>query len=646
MLNRQKSSQIFWYVSLGCIIFTILFLHLYKLSEIPYGLNVDEVGSAYDAYCIANYGVDRYTKSFPLYFTNYGDGQNALYTYLTAMFFCLLGTSKTVIRMGIVLSALAGALFGYFYASEKWKGRRVPLLFLCLYAIMPIFTMTQRFGLESHLMLSASIITLYVTMKALETGKWQFYLLAGIVMGVSLYTYALMYIVLPIYLLLWLSYGIYLRKIQLRKLPFLFLPLCLLAAPLIMIQFINIFSLPEMHIGPFTLTRLPNYRSGEIGFQDIFRNLKQMFTNTMLYDTLSYNTIPRYGTMYYFSLPFLFAGLIKSIKEAYVSFKQRHFDCSVLILFWLIGEFTMGCLLKGWSTPNTTRMIGIYIVYLYFITNGIFSVWNLLKKSWVKKAFAGILTGLYTISFLSFTHFYFTNYNQEAFPLNWLFYESYEEISSLLVEHQGKEWTSRATCYPFNYVYYLWSYKINPYDINLVANGHDTFRGDYINELVPNTLAACNYVIFHTDQSSIDLLSEMGYTPIETDQFVYFISPLENFDLVAEQQQYFYIDSLKVVDQSILFSGWCVDDKTNMPFMEYLLELDDDVIEVQKLNRQDVVDVFGEDTFLESGFLAQLPIDAWKTCDSFTFSGIRADGSKEVIYQQLRRDSGHYTDER
>ena len=73
-------------------------------------------------------------------------------------------------------------------------------------------------------MLSASITVLYTTARALETEKWQYYLLAGIVMGLSLYTYALMYIVLPLYLLLWLGYGIRLGKIRLRELLLLLLP--------------------------------------------------------------------------------------------------------------------------------------------------------------------------------------------------------------------------------------------------------------------------------------------------------------------------------------------------------------------------------------------------------------------------------------
>ena len=58
MFKSEKESKILWYLFLGIVIAIIMFLHLYKLADIPYGLNVDEVGSAYDAYCIETYGVD------------------------------------------------------------------------------------------------------------------------------------------------------------------------------------------------------------------------------------------------------------------------------------------------------------------------------------------------------------------------------------------------------------------------------------------------------------------------------------------------------------------------------------------------------------------------------------------------------------
>ncbi|MCX4273146.1 MAG: glycosyltransferase family 39 protein [Acetatifactor sp.] len=638
MMKHVNRRNLFRYVSLGILTAMILFLHFYKLTEIPYGMYVDEVGSAYDAYSIANYGVDRYIKSYPVYFTNYGDGQNALYTYITALFFRLFGASKLTVRMGIALSSLTAAFFGYLYACRKWKGQEVPLLFLCLYAILPVFTMTQRFGLESHLMLSASITVLYTTARALETEKWQYYLLAGIVMGLSLYTYALMYIVLPLYLLLWLGYGIRLGKIRLRKLLLLLLPLGLLAAPLLMVQIINAFSLPEMRLGPFTLTRLEKYRSAELGFQDLFRNLKQMFTNTLFFDNLTYNTFSRYGTLYYISLPFLFIGLVKTARETWLSWRQKQLDYAAPVLFWLLGEFVMGCILKGWSTPNTTRMIGIFIAYLYLITAGICRVWNCLKKIWQKRAFGGILASLYAVSFLSFAHYYFTDYNQLAYPMNWLFYETYDDIPAFLEEHRDQSWASRGVCYPSNYMYYLWSFRVSPYDVNIPVNGIQTFGKDSINEFPEKILVRNNYVVSNLDQPSIEFLTQIGYIPVQMDKHIFFICPFENYDVAVSQEQLFYLDNIHVLDQDIKFFGWCVDPEADAPFAGYLLEIDGAMVDVQKTPRTDVAGVLGREDYLESGFTAIIPLDTLGTCNSLTLTGVRADGSQSVIYQILRKE--------
>ena len=45
------------------------------LGKIPIGINVDEAGTMYDAYTIANYGTDRFGNAYPVYFINYGGGQ-------------------------------------------------------------------------------------------------------------------------------------------------------------------------------------------------------------------------------------------------------------------------------------------------------------------------------------------------------------------------------------------------------------------------------------------------------------------------------------------------------------------------------------------------------------------------------------------
>lgn len=61
------------------------------VGDIPRGWNVDEAGIAYDAWCIAKYGVDRFRYPYPVMFMNYGGGgQSSLYTYMTAILFKFL----------------------------------------------------------------------------------------------------------------------------------------------------------------------------------------------------------------------------------------------------------------------------------------------------------------------------------------------------------------------------------------------------------------------------------------------------------------------------------------------------------------------------------------------------------------------------
>ena len=69
------------------------------LGQIPIGINVDEAGTMYDAYAIANYGTDRFGNIYPVYMINYGGGQSALYTYLAAILIKVFGFSLTVVRI-------------------------------------------------------------------------------------------------------------------------------------------------------------------------------------------------------------------------------------------------------------------------------------------------------------------------------------------------------------------------------------------------------------------------------------------------------------------------------------------------------------------------------------------------------------------
>ena len=61
---------------IGCLV------RLVNIENLPNGLNCDEASSGYEAYSIAETGVDRNGNGMPVFLVSWGSGQNALYTYI------------------------------------------------------------------------------------------------------------------------------------------------------------------------------------------------------------------------------------------------------------------------------------------------------------------------------------------------------------------------------------------------------------------------------------------------------------------------------------------------------------------------------------------------------------------------------------
>ena len=86
--------------------------------KIPIGINVDEAGIMYDAYCFANYGTDRFDNSYPIYMINFGGGQSALYTYIAAGLIKIFGFSLTVVRIPAVIFSILYLIFAFLITKD------------------------------------------------------------------------------------------------------------------------------------------------------------------------------------------------------------------------------------------------------------------------------------------------------------------------------------------------------------------------------------------------------------------------------------------------------------------------------------------------------------------------------------------------
>lgn len=622
-----------WHVISIIAIVALLFMHLYKLTEVPYGLNVDEASGAYDALNIARYGVDRYLKSFPVYFTNYGDGQNALYIYATAVLIKLFGMSKFIIRATIALGAIVAAYFGWRYMKVQWPERQGKCIWLLLYAALPVFTMTQRFGLESHLMLPMAMVSLYMTARMLDTGKWRYFLAAGVALGVTLYTYALSYIVVPIFLLMLFVYAAFLKKVEWKKWLCMAAELAVFAAPLILVQAINYFDLPEMRLGPITFTKLLGYRIDEVAGVSVLENIKSMFVNTFLYDDLTYNTLAKYGTMFYVSIPFILIGLGVCVYEGVHSIKEKMFSYVAPMVMWFVAQWVMGAMLSGNSVPNSTRMIGVFVPMLYFLVRGLYWIWDLFKKNTLKKTFVTIMGICYSVLFLNFAGYYFTDYNEDAFPMKWLFYESYEEVGDFLEEDKDESWYERSMVYPWNYIYYVLEYEVNPYELNMPVNGTQTFGKDYINELPAKLQYESNYVIYKTDIGSQDFLRQLGYKELKAgDNFSIFVSILDSYEYVSGNNVFVTIDDYAVEGDFLVMRGWCADGISKSPLKDLILETEDATYTADFVERADVATHLGTQGDNCYGFAIQMPVDIFKYAEYLKLSGVSAQGEQEEIF--------------
>ena len=134
-----------------------IILRFVAIDKIPIGINVDEAGIAYDAYCIANYGTDRFSNPYPIYMINYGGGQSSLYTYLVAILF--------IVRMPAFLFSILYIIIAYLLVKQ-FKSKKLGILIEFFIVICPWHFMPSRWGLDCNLMSTFMLLSIYLLLKA------------------------------------------------------------------------------------------------------------------------------------------------------------------------------------------------------------------------------------------------------------------------------------------------------------------------------------------------------------------------------------------------------------------------------------------------------------------------------------------------
>lgn len=452
MNQRQKQHIKF---AAGILIFALfLITRLYRLAEIPRGIHVDEAGMAFDAFCLSRYGTDRYGLSWPVYLANYGGGQSALYAYLAAAAIRLFHFSPTVFRLPAVFGGFLTLFFGSLIL-KRTLGVKAALTGAFLFTVCPYFLMASRWGLDCNLMLGFSVMSLYLLMAAVSSGRPGLYALAGLSYGITLYSYAIAFISLPLFLALALSGLLWHKKITASQLFAFALPLGLLAAPLLLMVAFNSGLVTPFPTPGFSIPILPEYRGSELSLVHAAENLG-LFRILFSHDFLAYNGFAAYGTLYYLSVPFFLAGIAQALvaewRCLFVSARRKishgsgtaahipdrsdashapgrsdtahapdrsdasHAPGRSLVLLWFFVLLLTGLSMSG---PNINRMNAIYFPLLYFTVQGLLLCAAAVQKlagTWGGRIFSWGAGLLYLLLFISFARFYYQTYPEQIYP--------------------------------------------------------------------------------------------------------------------------------------------------------------------------------------------------------------------------------------
>ena len=457
----------------GIILFLtglFVFLLTFNLGNIPNGLHVDEAGMAYDALNLSRYGVDRFLYQNPVYFINFGGGQNALYTYLASIVIDILGFSVENIRLPAILLSFISA-YCFVSMMKKEKGKLSGVITLFLLVCLPFSIMHSRWGLESYLLFPMIIISCYFLYQALTKHKKRWFIFSGISFGLTLYTYAVSYLILPIFLAIVLLYGLYSKKIKWSECFLLGIPLFILALPLILMLAVNNGLINEIKTPFLSIPELFFYRGSEFSLQNIWKNFN-IFGILFSNDGLIYNAFKEYGTVYYFSIPFCIYGFILVCKNTIQAIKEKKINLDGIMLALFISVFLITMTLDG---PNINRANAIYFPLIYFIIMGISALIS--KKNWS----GYVILTMYLIMFLSFGHYYFKEYPKEVHDT--YFFVSEEDIASALSfasQSDADKIYVIDESYHQPYIYTMLALEMDPYTFNekKIMDGNNIIQVD------------------------------------------------------------------------------------------------------------------------------------------------------------------------
>ena len=411
MTLKQKLYNYRYQIAVIFIIAVGVFVRVFRFGQVPGGFNQDEAFAAYEAYSLLNFGKDSAGYSFPTYFVSWGSGMNVLESYLAIPFMWLFGCSEAVFRLPqLILSIISMPVL--YLLLKRLFDLKTALIGLALLAISPWHIMLSRWGLESNLAPAFLLFGFFFLIKGITQNGY--FLLSALFYGISLYSYSITWLVVPLTLV---GFGVYLLvskvKVKISTVILACIILAAFATPHILFLLINQGLINEIKTSFISIPKMVAMRSGEIALSNLFSaEVWKNLLSILLYqnDGLNWNSIKEFGMFYTFNTVFFVLGMAKLINDIVIDIKNKRFSGSVMIIIGFLSSVFVSLIISG---ANINKTNSLHLFTLIITAVGICFV--IYCGKFIKVKLTALIC-LNLAAFALFCGFYFGEYSNAISP--------------------------------------------------------------------------------------------------------------------------------------------------------------------------------------------------------------------------------------
>lgn len=428
----MRKRYLLFFLLITILIGTIL--RVYKIDQIPPGINRDEGSIAYTAYSLIKTGKDEYGKIFPLSFESFGDWKLPFYIYGTTGFIWLFGMSEFSVRLLSILAGIGGVILTYFFIKQIFKNEILAILTSFLVAVSPWHLHLSRVESESNTAVTLTIIAVIFFIKSIYARPW-FFVLSALFFALTYFTYAGNNIFTT--LLLISIVILYRNLIPKNKWTIIGGGVFFLLFGII--TYNTLFNASATKIGGISIfssssivhSQIEIPRNEHSDVQSIFsrivhnkplfalerflQNYLNAFSPDFLFikgGTNNAHNIENMGNMYLIEAIFFYFGVF------FLLFKRKKSKEEMLVIIWLLISPIAASITR--DAPHTNRMFAVFPILPLITSIGIYQGFQVIRNKVFQKIAIVVFSFIFLLNILIYLDRYFVHFPRNEVK-NWGF---------------------------------------------------------------------------------------------------------------------------------------------------------------------------------------------------------------------------------